>query len=122
MSTHRTREQWRAIIEQQRLSGLSQTRFCRQHGITTSAFSNARQRLGAVGVSAFVSALPPAASLNVDASTRAEHNEATPAEATVPLNSQHAAQLFLHLPGATLSLPNDISPRWLATLLREMAP
>lgn len=121
MSIHRTRDEWRAIIEKQRLSGLSQTRFCRLHGITTSAFSNARQRLSAVGVSpsAFVPALPPVS----DAGTT-PGIDTLPADGPGPaaITAQQASTTFsLLLPGATLCLPVDISPHWLATLLREMA-
>lgn len=120
MSMHRTRDEWLTIIEEQRRSGLGQTQFCRQHGITCSAFSNAKQRLSPVGVplSAFVPALPP------DADTKT-HTAARPDEtpSTVPAANHHpAASLSLLLPGATLCLPVDISPRWLATLIREMAP
>lgn len=45
MGVYRTTEEWRAIIEEQRHSGLNQTQFCRLHAITRSAFFNARQRL-----------------------------------------------------------------------------
>lgn len=116
MSIHRTRDEWRAIIEEQRLSGLCQTRFCRLHGITPSAFSNARHRLspGNTPAAAFVPALPPAS----------EGIDILPADGPLPAAvtaHQTSTTLSLLLPGATLSLPLDISPRWLATLLREMA-
>ncbi|MGX5057237.1 IS66 family insertion sequence element accessory protein TnpA, partial [Enterobacter asburiae] len=61
MRTHRTPEEWRTLFDEQQRSGLNKTQFCRQHGITRSAFSNARHRLSArcVPTSAFISALPP---------------------------------------------------------------
>jgi hypothetical protein len=45
MGFYRTTEEWHAIIEEQRRSGLNQTEFCRLHSITRSAFFNTRQRL-----------------------------------------------------------------------------
>ena len=43
---YRSREQWLEVLEQQARSGLSQTAFCQQQGITLSAFHNAKSRLG----------------------------------------------------------------------------
>lgn len=118
MRIHRMREQWRTLFDEQQRSGLNKTQFCRQHGITRSAFSNARHRLfpSNLPASAFVSARPPCSSpntplptdiLSVNAPTRGR--AVTPAPLAEP-------QLILSLPGATLSLPVDIAPRWLATL------
>lgn len=110
MRITRTRDQWRDILKKQQLSGLTQTQFCRHHGITRSAFSNAKLRLAFVEAppSEFITALPP------EQATRVTINNST---TTAPV-----APLSLLLPAATLCLPSDISPRWLATLLREMAP
>ncbi|MGL5311519.1 MAG: IS66 family insertion sequence element accessory protein TnpA [Plesiomonas shigelloides] len=121
MGTHRSPDEWRSLFDKQLHSGLNKTQFCRQHGITRSAFSNARHRLSDTPTP-FVQAIPP----NLDA-------DKSVSPATLPANApalctsealvaQPARQLTLSLPGATLSLPSDISPRWLATLLREVAP
>jgi len=112
MRTHRTPDEWRSLFDEQQRSGLNKTQFCRQHGITRSAFSNAHHRLfdrNATDVS-FVLALPPSLP-----DTKPANTPRSGLAATNP-------QLTLSLPGATLSLPVDISPRWLATLLREIAP
>ncbi len=64
----RSRSDWLALFEAQRRSGLSQQRFCRQQGISTSAFYNARSRYEwnapegeAVSVEDFVSLSVPQA-------------------------------------------------------------
>jgi len=116
MKIHRTREQWLTLFEQQQRSGLNKTQFCRQHGITRSAFSNARHRLTASNHpdTAFVPALPSGSGAHTSAPSDTLPDNAPPPQA--------CQQLALTLPGATLSLPVDISPRWLATLLREMTP
>jgi hypothetical protein len=123
MRTHRTPEEWHILFDQQQRSGLNKTQFCRQHGITRSAFSNARHRLSASSQpTAFVPALPPDSTTDKNAAsdTQADHSQGL--REAVKLAPQTERQLALMLPGATLSLPADISPRWLATLLREMAP
>ncbi|WP_282808191.1 IS66 family insertion sequence element accessory protein TnpA [Hafnia alvei] len=110
MRNIRSREEWLSLFEQQQRSGLNKTQFCRQLGITRSAFSNARYRLFPSGnaVGTFVPALPPRSDVDT---------------ARLPplLPAMSAPQLALSLSGATLTLPVDISPLWLATLLREMA-
>jgi hypothetical protein len=121
MRTHRTPEEWHILFNEQQRSGLNKTQFCRQHGITRSAFSNARHRLSAsCQPTAFVPALPPDPDAHKRAASDTQSDNA-PVPGEVP-EPQTERQLALMLPGATLSLPTDISPRWLATLLQEMAP
>lgn len=119
MRNTRTPAEWRSLFDQQFRSGLNKTQFCRLHGITRSAFSNAWLRLSArdASITPFVSALPPGT----------EENRPGPASAILPAGrviSAPPANLLLTLTvhNASLSLPADIPPRWLATLLREMAP
>ncbi|WP_409522936.1 IS66 family insertion sequence element accessory protein TnpA [Nitrincola sp. MINF-07-Sa-05] len=45
MKKHRTPEQWQALIDQQRDSGLSATQFCKQQNIGYASFCNWRKRL-----------------------------------------------------------------------------
>ncbi len=45
MRTRRTPEQWRALIDQQRDSGLSAMQFCKQQNIGYASFCNWRKRL-----------------------------------------------------------------------------
>lgn len=47
MKKHRTPEQWQALINQQRDSGLSAVRFCEQQDIGYASFCNWRKRLSA---------------------------------------------------------------------------
>lgn len=45
MKKHRTPEQWQALIDQQRNSGLSAPQFCKQENIGYASFCNWRKRL-----------------------------------------------------------------------------
>ena len=47
MRKHRTPEQWQALVDQQRDSGLSAPQFCKQEGIGYASFCNWRKRLSA---------------------------------------------------------------------------
>lgn len=48
MSKRRTPEQWRALVDQQRDSGLSAMQFCKQQSIGYASFCNWRKRLSDV--------------------------------------------------------------------------
>ncbi|KAA0260914.1 IS66 family insertion sequence element accessory protein TnpA [Hafnia alvei] len=123
MRNIRTPEEWHALFDEQQRSGLNKTQFCHQHGITRSAFSNARHRLSVSSKSArsFVPALPPGAFTDTLVPSASLSNDKPVPRETVSSVPQASRQLALILPGATLSLPVDFSPHWLATLLREMA-
>jgi len=43
--TRRTQQQWQALIEEQSLSGLTQTKFCEDKGISPKYFSLRRSQL-----------------------------------------------------------------------------
>jgi len=43
--TQRTQQQWLALIEEQKLSGLTQTKFCEEKGINPKYFSLRRSQL-----------------------------------------------------------------------------
>lgn len=45
MRTYRTEEQWLALVDQQRNSGLSAPKFCKQENIGYASFCNWRKRL-----------------------------------------------------------------------------
>ena len=45
MRKHRTPEQWQALVDQQRDSGLSAPQFCKQENIGYASFCNWRKRL-----------------------------------------------------------------------------
>lgn len=124
MRINRKPDEWLALLDQQQRSGLSKNQFCRQHGITRSAFSNATKRLSArpAPATAFLPALPPQSRADNSIPSAPLDSKAPALSEPVTPETQAARQLALRLPGATLSLPVDISPRWLATLLREMVP
>ena len=125
MKINRTREEWHSIFDAHSRSGLSQNEFCRKRGITRSAFSNAKQRIapGSVRKPGFVPVLPPQPfnGETAFADTVPTLPESASDKAVLHA-SQPAASISLFLSGAILNLPADISPCWLATLLREMAP
>ena len=45
MRKHRTPEQWQTLVDQQRDSGLSASKFCKQESIGYASFCNWRKRL-----------------------------------------------------------------------------
>lgn len=45
MRKHRTQEQWQALVNQQRHSGLSATQFCKERSIGYASFCHWRKRL-----------------------------------------------------------------------------
>jgi hypothetical protein len=49
-----TRQKWQRLISGQQSSGLSVTRFCRRHGVSTPSFYAWRKRLAADGAERFV--------------------------------------------------------------------
>lgn len=122
MGIYRTNEEWHVIIEEQRRCGLNQTAFCRLHAITRSAFFNARQRLYPTNekLTAFIPALPPTGTTTPVTDAEQIHVSTTP----LPTLSKALTSLriTLELPHCTLRIESNISPRWLATLIREMAP
>jgi len=56
--TRRTQEQWQALVEAQKHSGLTQTKFCEQHDINPKYFSLRRSQLKEV--QSLITTKPPA--------------------------------------------------------------
>ena len=108
MGTIRTDDEWRAVIEEQRRSGLNPTHFCRQNAITRSAFSNAVMRFSQ-------NTSPPSAFIPAQPAT---HGTAVP----TPTETIHgsAAGITVELPHCTLRLTQAVSPQWLSTLIRKV--
>ena len=50
MRKHRTPEQWQALVDQHRDSGLSASQFCKQENIGYASFCNWRKRLSASSI------------------------------------------------------------------------
>lgn len=50
MSKHRTPEQWQALVDQQRDSGLSAPQFCSQQNIGYASFCKWRNRISALSI------------------------------------------------------------------------
>ncbi|PAV11567.1 hypothetical protein CBG25_00325 [Arsenophonus sp. ENCA] len=117
MGIYRTDEKWRAIIEAQEYSGLNPTQYCRQNAITRSAFCNAKKRLYPMREQSthFIHAMVPA-----DLMTPPD--EKLTAQISTTEKAQTHSFITLELPHCTLRVTAGISPGWLASLIREMAP
>ena len=117
MGVYRTDDEWRAIIEAQQCSGLNPTQYCRQNTITRSAFCNAKKRLYPMKEQPthFIHAIAP----NVLMTSGDE--KLTTKISTIEKAQRHSI-ITLELSHCTLRLTTGISPCWLATFIREMAP
>ncbi len=95
----RSKEQWLALFQQQQECGLTQGEFCQQQGINPNYFSKRKCEL-----------MSPAPAADCDS-------------AFVQLRQPgpDGALLQLKVGLAQLQLPQDVDPRWLASLLRELA-
>ena len=63
----RTAQEWETILAEQVSSGLSQTAYCRRHGITLSGFYNAKSRIKSKSVLAPVGAAAKFIGISLDA-------------------------------------------------------
>ena len=100
MPKHKTAEQWRQLIEQQKFSGLSVSDFCTQHNLNAKYFyyRRSKHRKPAPPQSPFIAAKP------------ASPESASPLEL---LQLKHGP--------STLLLPSTTDAQWLAALLRALS-
>lgn len=103
MTPARTLEQWKAIIEQQQASGLTVIEFCEQNDIKLKAFYNSRVKLG----------------LNPNPKKLKSSKAFVKAKSATANLANHGG-LSLKIGEATLALPKDTSPQWLAQLLKAV--
>ncbi|HEA0252135.1 TPA: hypothetical protein RU600_001878 [Salmonella enterica] len=120
MRINRTPDEWRQLFALQQESGLSKSRFCRQHNITRSAFSNAKKRLTGEALPDDISSCPfiPVSPSSVDyqlISVPAESSAETDASVSLP-----AEPVRMTIAQCSLQFPASLSPAWLAALLREL--
>ena len=120
MRINRTPDEWRQLFALQQESGLSKSRFCRQHNITRSAFSNAKKRLTGEALPDDISSCPfiPVSPSSVDYQlipVPAESSAETDASVSLP-----AEPVRMTIAHCSLQFPASLSPAWLATLLREL--
>ena len=90
--------QWREIVDQQKTSELNIKDFCQHNNINLKTFYNRRAKLGL--------SPPPKTKAFV---------KATPVKMSKPQS------LLLSIGSATLSLPQDTDPQWVAQLLQAIA-
>lgn len=90
----RTSEQWQALLTEHTQSGLTVAAFCRQHGINQKYFYLRRKQLSVSTKSAFI---------------------------PVSVVAQPRTEMQLDYREASLQLPPDVSPQWLASLMRNLS-
>lgn len=117
MGVYRTDEEWRAIIEAQQCSGLNPTQYCRQNAITRSAFCNAKKRLYPMKEQPthFIHTIAPNALMS-------PRDEKLTTKISTKEKAKTRSIITLELSHCTLRLTTGISPCWLATFIRKMAP
>ena len=93
----RTTEQWLALFEQHKASGLTQTEFAKQHGIEPSYFSYRKQQLLAW-----------------------QHDDNTGFIELTPQGMVLSEPILLRKRDVELQLPAGTDALWLAALLRAM--
>lgn len=99
----RNHHQWRALIEEQRRSGLKAAEFCRHHGINPKYFSLKKSKLSEAG-----SMQSNFGFIRVPVSATSE--------------SPAVPRIEIRYKEATLSLPSDVSAPWLAEFVRALSP
>ncbi len=95
MMARLTQAQWRALIDEQAVSGQTAMAFCAERGIDNKYFSTRKKQLG----------IQPAESRFVAITTN-------------PLESQ---SIQLHIGAAQLRIPASVSPQWLADVIKALA-
>jgi len=92
----RSVEKWHRLFAEQAASGLSMAAFCKQRGLCNKHFCLRRKQLG---------------------------YQSKPVSSFVPVEVKPAvdAGLQLHWQDCRLSLPGDVSPAWVADLLKALA-
>lgn len=99
----RTSEQWLALFNQQKTSGLTQTEFAKQHGIDPSYFSLRKRQL-----------------LDWQQDDKTDVNQRGFVELT-PQGVLFCQPMVLKKRDVELHLPAGIDALWLATLLKAMS-
>lgn len=93
----RTEAQWRALIQQQQVSGLTAEKFCRRHGLNATYFSLRKHQLGL---------------------TKPKPDSSPFVSLSCTELSTVAAALTLQFIGGTLQFSVLPSPEWLAKFIR----
>ncbi len=95
MMARLTQAQWRTLIEEQAASGQTPMAFCAERGIDNKYFSTRKSQLSkSAATGGFVSVT------------------------TRPMENQ---SIQLHVGGAQLRIPANVSPQWLADIIKALA-
>lgn len=95
----KTKDKWMELIKAQQKSDLTVAQFCHDHNINRKSFYNWRSKI----------------------STLSEMPSFINVQTTMPAISLSKNHIQLYFLNARLSLPNTISPTWVAALLKELA-
>ena len=95
MMARLTQAQWRTLIDEQAASGQTAMAFCAERGINNKYFSTRKKQL-------------------LTQSTESRFVTVT----TKPLDNQ---SIQLHIGGAQLRIPANVSPQWLADVIKALA-
>ena len=90
-----TREQWRALIEEQAVSGQTATAFCAERGVDNKYFSTRKSQISK----------PSRASGFVAVTTKSTERQS----------------IEFHIGAAQLRIPTGVSAQWLADVIKALA-
>ena len=103
-----TEQQWVELFAKQKVSGLSVTEFCRQHGTSTSTFHKKRRLL--------LTSEPDLHQLEeVEPFIEAKVESIASVQAPVTIKEW----IEIEVGSLCLRVPTSMSPQWLAALIRE---
>ena len=100
---HRPTAEWKELIEEQRASGMTGVAFCNERGLSAKTFYKQRKRLGYVRGKASPG---PGGFIQIQPGIRP---------------SISAQPVVLHYGESRLELAADMSPAWVAELLRALS-
>lgn len=103
-----TEQQWIELFEKQKVSGLSVTDFCRQHGTSTSTFHKKRR---------LILTSEPDVHQREEAEPFIEAKVESIASVQAPVTIREWIEV--EVGSLCLRVPTSMSPQWLAALMRE---
>ena len=120
MSVHRSQQEWLRLIQLFYNSGLSGAQFCLEHNLHPKTFDNNLRKLKCL-VNIPKKADPLAGSDFI--TIEAPRNQTTELQSALQPTVEIASVPSLRIAAGTyqLELPIDVSPHWVAQLLKELA-
>ena len=115
MSQHRSQQEWRRLVQQYYNGEQPAAQFCLEHNLHPKTFDNNRRKLHHL--------------VNLPKKREDSLSEFVVVEKTTKLNPKNEQQPSSTLPtelrleagACSLRIPRDVTPQWLALLLKELA-